>query len=169
MAEFAAVGESLLDNTPGGVTARPASTVILTRPVERGFEVLLGRRLASAAAFAGVFVFPGGGVRLDDYDSDETGRGLTATEAIACLSLRGGRPPAEPGLALAYYRAAIRELFEEAGILLARDKDGRSPQAKALVHVPPSGVARHLPPLRGKDNCSVGAGQQVCHVLHFHA
>jgi 8-oxo-dGTP pyrophosphatase MutT (NUDIX family) len=110
------------------VLARPAATVILSRPAERGFEVLMVRRLASAAAFADVFVFPGGGVRSDDYDAGPDSGGFSPTEASLRLTERGGRPPAEVGLALAFFRAAIRELFEEAGILLARDADGYFPR-----------------------------------------
>lgn len=112
----------------GEVLARPAATVILTRPADRGFEVLLVRRLASAAAFADVFVFPGGSVRSDDDEAGPYGGGLSPSEAMTRLTDRGGRPPTEAGLALAFFRAAIRELFEEAGILLARDAAVKFPR-----------------------------------------
>lgn len=68
----------------------------------------------------GTFVFPGG--RLDESD-----RTLAANAAL-CPPLDAGAAglPGVDGLdAAAYYVAAIRELFEEAGILLARGPDGR--------------------------------------------
>lgn len=106
--------------------ARPASTVILVRPAASEFEVLMVRRLANAAAFADVFVFPGGVVRPDDYAAGSKSDGLSPIEAMARLTERGGRPPADAGTAQAFFRAAIRELFEEAGVLLARDSLGSS-------------------------------------------
>jgi 8-oxo-dGTP pyrophosphatase MutT (NUDIX family) len=103
--------------------ARPASTVILLRRAAPGFELLLVRRLASASSFADVFVFPGGALRADDEQAPTNG-GLTPAEAMSRLTERGGNPPASDSSALAFHRAAIRELFEEAGVLLARDRAG---------------------------------------------
>lgn len=105
--------------------ARPAATVILVRRAEPGFEVLMVRRLASAAAFADVFVFPGGVVRDDDYAADPIESDFTAAEASTALTERGGWPPKDAALARALWRAAIRELFEEAGVLLADDAYGQ--------------------------------------------
>src|SRR5713226_6428335 len=98
--------------------ARPAATVILVRPSGETFEVLMVRRLASASAFADVFVFPGGVVRADDYVPDPGDAGFAAEDALAAVTTRGSQPPADAELARALFRAAIRELFEEAGILL---------------------------------------------------
>jgi 8-oxo-dGTP pyrophosphatase MutT (NUDIX family) len=93
----------------------PAATVVLLRPSANGLEVLLTRRPSTMAFAAGMMVFPGG--RVDAADSDP---GLAArsslTPADAAERLGGG---AEPELAAALHVAAIRELFEEAGILLA--------------------------------------------------
>ena len=102
--------------------ARPASTVILIRRATTDFEVLLVRRLASATAFADVFVFPGGAVRADDSVAASTIDTFAPAEAMSRLTERGGRPPANDLAALMFYRAAIRELFEEAGVLLARER-----------------------------------------------
>jgi len=69
------------------------------------------------------FVFPGGAVH--DGDRLPGGAppcsGLTIAEAHRRLIERGSEPPDDPGLSLALHLAAVRELFEEAGILLARD------------------------------------------------
>ena len=97
------------------VRPHPAATVVLLRPGADGLEVLLTRRPSTMAFAAGMMVFPGG--RVDAADSDP---GLAArsalTPAAAAERLGGG---AEPELAAALHVAAVRELFEEAGILLA--------------------------------------------------
>jgi len=93
--------------------ARPASTVVLLRPANP-FDVFLVRRSDNIAFMGGAHVFPGGGVddedRLDDIDALSDG----AAEAAARMS----DVPRE--VALAHHVAALRELFEEAGVLLAR-------------------------------------------------
>lgn len=105
--------------------ARPAATVILARPSAKGFEVLLLRRLASASSFADAFVFPGGVVRSDDDDPDPILTSFRDVDALEALTARGSEPPTDPSLARALYRAAIREVFEEAGVLLVRDEADR--------------------------------------------
>ena len=101
------------------VAARPASTVVLLRPAEP-FEVFLVRRSDSIAFMGGAHVFPGGRVdatdRLDDIEA--TSDGMTA--AVARMS----DVPAD--VAVAHHVAALRELFEEAGVLLARPLTARS-------------------------------------------
>ena len=97
------------------VTPRAASTVVLLRPGPEGLEVLLTHRPASMAFAGDLHVFPGG--RVDDADADPRAikrSVITSTEAAAAL---GGT--VEPGAALASYVAGLRELFEEAGVLLA--------------------------------------------------
>jgi 8-oxo-dGTP pyrophosphatase MutT (NUDIX family) len=97
--------------------------VILAREAAAGFELFMVRRHARARAFADAYVFPGGVVRADDF-AEQPGD-LMAAEALARFGRRGGDPPADAALALALHRAALRELFEEAGVLLAVDADGR--------------------------------------------
>jgi len=97
---------------------RPASTVTLLRDTERGPEVLMLKRNLNSVFVPGVHVFPGG--TLDDADHAAELRALCdgPEDAVASRILgieRGG---------LAYWIAAIRELFEEAGVLLARSSDG---------------------------------------------
>jgi 8-oxo-dGTP pyrophosphatase MutT (NUDIX family) len=100
------------------ITPLPAATVTLVRDAPRGLEVLMMQRSFSLAFMPGVHVFPGGA--LDPSDDSPALRaccaGLDDAAASRALGLeRGG---------LAYWIAAIREAYEEAGILLAYDARG---------------------------------------------
>ena len=99
-------------------TPRPAATLILLRPSALGPEVLMLQRTQSAVFLGGAYVFPGGS--LDPQDSDERvlrrTLGLTQQQANARLNVSSA--------GLAYYVAAIRECFEEAGVLLAKEANG---------------------------------------------
>jgi 8-oxo-dGTP pyrophosphatase MutT (NUDIX family) len=97
----------------------PAATVTLVRDAPRGLEVLMLQRSQSLAFMPGVYVFPGGA--LDRGDDAPELHALCAGQDDSAASralgvARGG---------LAYWIAAIREAFEEAGILLAYDASGR--------------------------------------------
>jgi len=97
------------------VTPLPAATVVLLRPGPTGPEVLLTHRPTTMAFAAGMHVFPGG--RVDPADADERLAGLCAREpGAAARALGDNVAPAE---AIALHVAALRELFEEAGVLLA--------------------------------------------------
>jgi 8-oxo-dGTP pyrophosphatase MutT (NUDIX family) len=98
------------------VVARPSAAVLLVRDAQGGLEVLMVRRGAGAAAFGGAWVFPGGLVEPADYGPGADGFG--AAEALDELTRRGGTPPASAEDALALWRAAVRELAEEAGVVL---------------------------------------------------
>ena len=94
------------------IIPRPAATLILLR---EGLEVLMLQRVHTAAFLGGAYVFPGGS--LDPQDNELAHRVVAFSEAQANARLQvssGG---------LAYYVAAVRECFEEAGILLACGKD----------------------------------------------
>ena len=94
--------------------ARPASTVVLARPSPGGFEVFLVRRADAIAFMGGAHVFPGG--RVDPHDRlDEAERWCDGVSDVRARSTPAGRDEA-----VAYHVAAVRELFEEAGVLLAR-------------------------------------------------
>lgn len=83
------------------------------------------RRVAAATVAANAYVFPGGVVRADDYSPMMVGSDrFSASQVYAALSDRGGKPPESPEEAAAIFRAATRELFEEAGVLLAEDERG---------------------------------------------
>ena len=97
---------------PEPVTARPAATVLLLRDAGKDLEVLLLRRRTTMAFAGGMHVFPGGGVDPRDSEPGVPWVGPTPTEWGARL----GCPVA---LAEALVCAAVRELFEECGVLLA--------------------------------------------------
>lgn len=100
----------------------PAATVVLLRPAAAGGEpeVLLTRRPTTMAFAGGVHVFPGGRVDAADRDPGLAARSARSPEEAA-LTLGDNVPPAE---ALSLHVAVIRELAEEAGVLL-EDADGR--------------------------------------------
>jgi len=103
------------------VPVRPAATIMLVsdRP---DLQVLLLRRRAGSAFVGGMSVFPGGGVDPADGDAaaEACSRGLSDAVASRRLGLSAG--------GLAYWVAAVRETFEEAGVLLAVDAEtGRAP------------------------------------------
>ena len=110
---------------------RPAATLILLRPGAGGPEVLMIQRTQSAAFLGGAYVFPGGALDAQDADARIVKRivGLTPDQADARLKLPSG--------GLSYYVAAIRECFEEAGVLLLVDSAGSpisAAHAQALLH-----------------------------------
>jgi 8-oxo-dGTP pyrophosphatase MutT (NUDIX family) len=110
------------------VEARPASTVMLARrrhtPASdsEDYEVFMVRRPVASEFAADVFVFPGGAVRPDDSGPavDRAVEPFDEVQALRRLAERGGDPPAGPAEAIGFWLAALRELFEEAGVLLAR-------------------------------------------------
>src|SRR5262245_24232089 len=99
--------------------AIPAATVVVLRDhLSHGIEVFLVRRGQKMKFMAGAFVFPGG--RLDESD-----RAPVLPPWITGTSEAGARfPDLDRVQSIAHYVAAVRELFEEAGILLARQADG---------------------------------------------
>lgn len=103
------------------IPAKPAATVMLVRDATPGVEVFVLRRTSGAAFAAGMFVFPGG--RVDDADGgvaiEPYVDGMNDATASAALGLEHG--------GLAFWVAAIRESFEESGVLLARTCAGGPP------------------------------------------
>lgn len=93
---------------------------MLLRDTDDGPEVFMMKRAVGAAFAGGLYVFPGGVVDQADGSSDvaELCNGLTDAEACRQLGLAHG--------GLAFWVAAIRECFEEAGVLLATDADGKT-------------------------------------------
>ena len=112
---------------PQPVTPHPAATVIVVRDGEDGRpETFMVRRNPRARFAADAFVFPGGALQENDklIGGEPPCSGLTRSDAHARLTDRGGDPPADPAESIGLHVAAVRELFEEAGILLARHVDG---------------------------------------------
>jgi 8-oxo-dGTP pyrophosphatase MutT (NUDIX family) len=116
-------------------TPRDAATVMLLRPAGAdgaggavvgsdaggagavGVEVLMLRRVAAMKFAPGAYVFPGGSVDSADFDAEIGWHGPDPAEF-------GARLGAPPELARALVCAAVRETFEEAGVLLAGAPDG---------------------------------------------
>ncbi len=101
-----------------------SATVILTRESSHGqFRVFLMRRHRNQDFMGGAYVFPGG--RLDEGDCDPGLAGFAGgfTGEDAVRHLQAPELPADRALGL--YFAALRETFEECGILLAYDDSGR--------------------------------------------
>lgn len=103
------------DYDPAEVAIKPAATVMLVddRP---DLKVLMMRRDANTVFAGGMWVFPGGSVDSSDDHADFQSicEHRTDAEASQLMGLDSG--------GLAYYITAIRECFEEAGVLLARFK-----------------------------------------------
>lgn len=100
------------------VPAMPAATVTIVRDGRDGIEVLMMRRNLKSGFVPGMYVFPGGG--LDEADLSFKNNGL-------CDCLDDTSASRMLGVAtdgLAYWAAAIREAFEESGLLLARSSAG---------------------------------------------
>ena len=91
---------------------RDASTVVLLRDLSDGIEVYLLRRQTSMAFAAGMYVFPGGGVDPRDADASIAWAGPSPAQWAERLAV------SEP-LARELVSAAVRETFEESGVLLA--------------------------------------------------
>jgi 8-oxo-dGTP pyrophosphatase MutT (NUDIX family) len=99
---------------------RDAATVMLLRPAgtaPAGVEVLMLRRVAAMKFAPGAYVFPGGSVDPADYDAPVGWHGPDPAEF-------GARLGATAEMARALVCAAVRETFEEAGVLLAGAPDG---------------------------------------------
>lgn len=96
---------------------RPAATVVVMRDGEQGLEVLLLRRTESRDQASGAWVFPGGLLDAQDRHGHRHCHGLDDASASATMGMASG--------GLDYYVAALRECFEESGLLLAHGPDGR--------------------------------------------
>jgi glyoxylase-like metal-dependent hydrolase (beta-lactamase superfamily II)/8-oxo-dGTP pyrophosphatase MutT (NUDIX family) len=96
---------------------RPAATVLLLRDSPQGIEVLMTRRSMTASFAPGAYVFPGGGI--DAADAQAHGQST--------------RRPTQSALHLTQAIAAIRESFEELGILLARRANGSHLDSTAIA------------------------------------
>ncbi|MBI5910416.1 MAG: MBL fold metallo-hydrolase [Betaproteobacteria bacterium] len=90
------------------VAALPAATLLLLRDGERGVEVLMTRRSPNASFLPGAYVFPGGRIDAEDRHAHPPARAKPGME----------------GLQRAAVLAALRETFEELGVLLAARSDG---------------------------------------------
>jgi len=111
----------LLNTDPNAqvTPTRDAATVLALRDTEAGPQVFMVRRDSRMGFLGGAHVFPGGAV--DPKDCDAASLAIaTGFESVGDL----GRIHADVARAKGLLIAAVRELFEESGILLVRDSDG---------------------------------------------
>jgi glyoxylase-like metal-dependent hydrolase (beta-lactamase superfamily II)/8-oxo-dGTP pyrophosphatase MutT (NUDIX family) len=119
---------------------RLAATVLVVRDGPRGLEVLMLRRAERPGDYSsGAHVFPGGTLDASDGEQQAWCDGLSDAQASARLGLVSG--------GLACYVAAVRECFEEAGVLLACDASSRpvdlDREPAALIAELRSGLREH--------------------------
>jgi len=102
----------------GGKTVKPrhAATLIIVRRDAKNPRLLMGRRNGGHSFMPGKWVFPGGRVDRGDFTAPSANELTPETAAKLSLTLRHASPQLPRALAL----AAIRETFEEAGLLLAK-------------------------------------------------
>jgi glyoxylase-like metal-dependent hydrolase (beta-lactamase superfamily II)/8-oxo-dGTP pyrophosphatase MutT (NUDIX family) len=103
-------------DTPPVSQARPSATLVVVREAPGGPEVLMLRRAERGDRASGAWVFPGGLLDARDREWHGCCAGIDDREASAQLGMEAG--------ALDYHVAAIRECFEESGILFAYDARG---------------------------------------------
>jgi 8-oxo-dGTP pyrophosphatase MutT (NUDIX family) len=107
----------VMDGTRPAAVPRDAATVMLLRPAGSWLEVYMLRRKSSMAFAPGAFVFPGGAVDARDADEQIDWSGPDPAEWGRVFA-------ASPELARALVCAAVRETFEESGVLLAGPSAG---------------------------------------------
>lgn len=116
---------------------RPSASLVVVRAAAGGIEVLMLERAASKDQNSAAWVFPGGSVDRGDRACHVFSQGLDDAAASATLGLPQG--------GLDRYVAAIRECFEEAGLLFAADADG------------------HLVSLQGEAGAGLAAARGALH------
>ena len=109
------------------VPKKAATTILLRNKEPQGFEVFLLKRHEKSSFMGGNYVYPGGRVDREDGSLEmcSFSKGITLEEALMIL----GRA-ISPEESFAHWIAGIRELFEEAGVLLAYDQKGKLLQLK---------------------------------------
>lgn len=121
-----------LQTAPNYGPAAPSATVVLLRDGSSGPEVFLLRRHGESFVLGGAYVFPGG--KLDAEDAAWADRlDRTPQELHALL----GEPELQPGEAAGLFVAAIREVFEETGLLFADIAPERAREAWAALRQGP--------------------------------
>jgi 8-oxo-dGTP pyrophosphatase MutT (NUDIX family) len=112
--------------------AAPSATVVVLRDAGDDLEVFLLRRHGESEVLGGAFVFPGGKSDREDAEwADRLDRPAADLHALL------GEPELTETEAAALYVTAIRELFEETGLLLADVTPGQAREAWALLRQGP--------------------------------
>lgn len=129
----------------GGKAIRPrhAATLIVVRRDGAKPRLLMGRRAKGHAFMPSKWVFPGGRVDRGDFTAPSASELDPEVEAKLALTLRHKSPALPRALAM----AAVRETFEEVGLLLAKPAPTR-PGAGAWREFLAQGAAPDLAPLR---------------------
>lgn len=121
---------------------RLAATVILLRQAPAGPEVFLLQRNRASDVLGGLYVFPGG--KVDGDDATPATHALL-DQPVEALHQALHEPDISPATAASLYVAALREAFEECGILLAHDAEGQpvnpAEMAQRLRNGQPFGAA----------------------------
>ncbi len=110
---------------------RDAATLILVRRDTSIPRILMGQRHGNHAFMPNKYVFPGG--RLDASDS-RTKPLLDLDEAVLAKLMARMRSKPSPARARAFAIAALRETFEETGLLFGRSNPTSAPDLSALVY-----------------------------------
>ncbi len=135
-----------------------------------GLEVLLLKRSPRTRFIPGAYVFPGGRVEPEDASEGVISRvtGLTAEEADGRLGTTGGDLPG-----IAFWVAALRETFEETGILLGEDpgqcrsvKNGGEEDGEARLRTGLRRGSMGLPAVLDALGARLGAGR-IPYVAHW--
>ena len=108
---------------------RAAATVVMLRDAADGLEVLMQKRHAASSVLGGAFVFPGG--KLDPADT-ELDMAAHLDQDPAALHAALGEPGLSPVEAAGLHVTALREAFEESGLLLAHDVTKRLAELAAM-------------------------------------
>nr|WP_151755338.1 NUDIX domain-containing protein [Dictyobacter vulcani] len=101
------------------VQPRPSAAVMLLRDTQSGLEIFMVRRSSKSAFMPDVYVFPGGAVAEEDHHIE------VQTELCWPVANSGADPEGRTRLGTGLRVAALRELFEEANILLAYTNEQR--------------------------------------------
>ncbi len=107
--------------------ASDAATVLLVRDADNGPEIYMVKRHGGNKFMANAHVFVGGRVDQSDSEAISYCRGIDQDNARAILG-------ADHSCALSIYIAAIRETFEESGILIAEDDQGKMPSDSTFLN-----------------------------------
>ena len=124
-AELTRRARALVTGDDGWVPPAPrdAATIALLRDGVAGLEVFVLRRVRTMAFAAGMHVFPGGALEEQDIDPSVPWRPAPVWDAAAAALAVS----ADAGIARGLVVAAVRETFEECGVLVAVDAAGRPP------------------------------------------
>ncbi len=113
-----------------------AASVLLLRDSAQGLQVLLMRRHQASQVLGGAYVFPGGKLDAEDQAPEVL---PSLSEAPERLRERLNEPDLDPARAAGLFMAALREAFEECGVLAGQEGRGPSLAAQLRQHMAPTG------------------------------